>query len=69
MYALHNCLLGDLVVLPDFKRFYFGFEGWVWVLIASVPDLCILFTFSRPDVGAPSMSNKHNYNRTGRTET
>ena len=21
----------------------FGFEGWNWVLIASVPDLCILF--------------------------
>ena len=21
-----------------------GFEGWSWVLIASVPDLCILFT-------------------------
>ena len=25
--------------------FRFGFEGWIWVLIASVPDLCILFTF------------------------
>ena len=23
----------------------FGFEGWIWVLIASVPDLCIFFTF------------------------
>ena len=23
----------------------FGFEGWIWVLIASVPDLYILFTF------------------------
>ena len=22
-----------------------GFEGWIRVLIASVPDLCILFTF------------------------
>ena len=22
----------------------FGFEGWIWVLIASIPDLCILFT-------------------------
>ena len=21
----------------------FGFEGWIWVLIASVPDLCILY--------------------------
>ena len=25
--------------------FRFGFEGWIWVLIASVPGLCILFTF------------------------
>ena len=24
----------------------FGLEGWIWVLIASVPDLCILFTFN-----------------------
>ena len=23
----------------------FDFEGWIWVLIASVPDFCILFTF------------------------
>ena len=23
----------------------FGFEAWSWVLITSVPDLCILFTF------------------------
>ena len=27
----------------SFSRF--GFEVWIWVLIASVPDLCILFTF------------------------
>ena len=25
--------------------FRFGFEGWIWVLIASVPDLCIRLTF------------------------
>ena len=25
---------------------HFGFEGWSWVLIASVPDLCILFPFN-----------------------
>ena len=25
----------------------FGFEGLIWVLIASVPDTCILFTFSQ----------------------
>ena len=23
------------------------FEGWIWVLIASVPGLCILFTFKK----------------------
>ena len=23
----------------------FGKEGWIWVLIALVPDLCTLFTF------------------------
>ena len=23
----------------------FGFEGWIWVLIASVPGLCIVFPF------------------------
>ena len=23
----------------------FGFEGWIWVLIASVPGLCILLTY------------------------
>ena len=25
----------------------FGFEGWIWVLIVSVPELCIMFTFIR----------------------
>ena len=28
----------------------FGFEGCIWVLIASVYDLCILFTLSRTQV-------------------
>ena len=27
---------------------HFGFEGSIWVLIASVPDLCILLTFCNP---------------------
>ena len=26
----------------------FGFEGWSWVLIASVPDLCILLSQLSP---------------------
>ena len=25
----------------------FGFEGWIWVLVASVPDLCILLLLTR----------------------
>ena len=28
----------------------FGFESWIWVLIASVPDLCILFTLFLPKI-------------------
>ena len=24
---------------------HFGFGGWIWVLIASVADICILFSF------------------------
>ena len=27
-----------------FFIFQFGFEGWIWVLIASVPGLCIFCT-------------------------
>ena len=30
----------------NFSYFRFGVEGWIWVQIASFPDLCILFTFS-----------------------
>ena len=38
----NSCSLGSFVSLVISR---FGFEGWIWVLIASVPDLCILFTF------------------------
>ena len=31
--------------------FRFGFEGWIWVLIASVPGLCIRFTFNKDSGG------------------
>ena len=34
----------------DFSRS--GFRGWVWVLIASVPELCILFTFSQRKISS-----------------
>ena len=40
----HNVLFVFLLfVILVISRF--GFESWIWVLIASVPDLCILFTF------------------------
>ena len=41
MFSLVFCLFVILVI----SRFGFGFEGLIWVLIASVPDLCILLTF------------------------
>ena len=43
--ALISCAAGLHVCFHICKK-GFGFEGWIWVLIASVPDLCILFTFS-----------------------
>ena len=38
----YGCLCQKFVILVISR---FGFEGWIWVLITSVPDLCILFTF------------------------
>ena len=35
-------MFGLFVILVILR---FGFEGWIGVLIASVPDLCIPFTF------------------------
>ena len=29
----------------------FGFKGWIWVLIASVPDRCILLTVVVQELG------------------
>ena len=36
----------------------FGFEGWIWVLIASVPDLCIHFIFTITSYGENNNRNK-----------
>ena len=47
----NSCSLGWPYVLVLFFLFVilvisrFGFEGWIRVLIASVPDLCIFFIF------------------------
>ena len=35
------CILTNIILVIS----RFGFEGWIWVLIAPVPGLCILFTF------------------------
>ena len=37
------CILTILILVIS----RFGFDGWIWVLVASVPDLCILFSFER----------------------
>ena len=34
-----------ILTLCNFSFFPFWFKGWIWVLIASVPDVGILFTF------------------------
>ena len=39
--SLSHCSL----TICDSSISRFGFEGWIWVQIASVPDLCIHFTF------------------------
>ena len=38
------CSLCNLSIC-NISYFCFGFESWICVLIASVPDLCILFAF------------------------
>ena len=40
----YQCIL----TICNFEFFRFGFEGWIWVQIASVPGLYILFTFTNP---------------------
>ena len=35
------------------------FEDWIWVLIASVPDLCILLTSIRTNVDFLAFQNVH----------
>ena len=44
-----NTMLINTFIFQCFESFFqasrFNFEGWIWVLIASVPDLCILFPF------------------------
>ena len=37
-----------ILIICNFRYFPFCFEGCIWVLIASVPGLCILFTVINP---------------------
>ena len=42
----NSCSQGRTYILFVILVIYrFGFDGWLWVLIASVLGLCILFTF------------------------
>ena len=42
-----NHMFSYILTLCNFSISRFGFEGWIWVLIASVPDVGILFTFKQ----------------------
>ena len=46
-----------ILTFCNFSYFSFGFEGWIWVLIASVPGICILFTSigNRIKTGTPML--------------
>ena len=39
------------MTICNISYFPFGFEGWIWVLIAGVSDLCILITSVMATVG------------------
>ena len=41
----HNYVLFVFLLFVNLVISCFGFEDWIWVLNASVPDTCILFTF------------------------
>ena len=47
-YLLARLTICSLCILTicNLVIFRFGFEGWIWVLVAQVPGLCILFTFT-----------------------
>ena len=42
MVSLYFDYLCNMLVISRF-----GFGGWIWVLIALVPNLCILFNFKK----------------------
>ena len=43
--SLVDHMLSSILTICNIFISRFGFEGWIWILIATVPDLCILFTF------------------------
>ena len=43
--AICSLLYFDYFLILFISRLGLGRGGWIWVLIASVPDLCILLTF------------------------
>ena len=45
-----SCSLGwpyvlCILIICNLSCFQLWFEGWIWILIVSVPGLCILFTY------------------------
>ena len=57
MVLYKNALSNDGTLNKQVTDIGFGFEGWIWVLIASVPDLCTLLTFNaEPTI---SITNTH----------
>ena len=46
-----NHMLSCILTICYISYFPFWFEGWIWVLIASGPDLRILLTFNNHEMG------------------
>ena len=62
-WPLTTCSL-CLLTICVFVISRFGFEGWIWVLIASVPGLCILLTFIMTGVVVlRTLQNMYNNNK------
>ena len=62
----HNYVLFVFCLFVILVISRFGFEGWIWFLIASVPDFCIIFTFKiifGPDSGGPMCKPQHSRSR------
>ena len=55
----------DVILVID----RFGFEGWIWVLIASFTDLCILFTSNKSVSKQKPLLSTYTYRTNGLSVT